>query len=168
VRLLAAALVALTVCAGSAQASQGPEAPSIEELARQADVVVVGDVTAAAGEWDAAGTNILTRVHLERVEILKGTAGTPLTFTHLGGRVGDLESAIAGAVRFRVGARALVFLARQTDGGLRLADLFHGTLRVERDAATGRDYAVRSSGASGADRISLDQVRAAVRRALGS
>ena len=59
------------------------------------------------------------------------------------------------------------FLARQTDGGLRLSDLIHGKLRIERDAATGREYATRSTGAPGADRFALEQVRAEVRRTSG-
>lgn len=167
--LQAVVLAALVACAGAAQASQvsaGP--PSIEGLARQADVVVIGDVAATSGEWDAARTNIVTRVHLDRTEVLKGHPPTPLTFTHLGGRVGEIESGVAGAARFTAGERALVFLSRQPDGGLRLAQLLHGKLRIERDAATGRDYAVRFTGARGADRFPLDQVRADVRRTLGS
>jgi hypothetical protein len=131
-------------------------------------VVVIGEVTATAGEWDTARTNIVTRVRLERTEILKGATPTPLTFTHLGGRVGELDSAVAGAARFRVGERALVFLSQQADGSLRLAQLFHGKLLIERDAATGREDAVRFTGARGADRFPLDQVRADVRRTLGS
>jgi hypothetical protein len=129
--------------------------------------VAIGDVTTMVGEWDAAGTRILTRVHLEPREVLKGTAPSPLSFTRLGGRVGDRMSAVGGAARFAPGERVLVFLARDAAGDLRLADLVHGKFRIERDAATGREYAVRSTGAPGADRIALDQVRADVRRTLG-
>jgi hypothetical protein len=150
------------------QASQTyPGPPTVETLARQADVVVIGDVTATAGEWDAARRNIYTRVHLTAREVLKGTAAPPLSFTQRGGRVGDRMSVIGGAAQFAAGERVLVFLARQPDGGLRLADLIHGKFLIERDAATGREYAVRFPGASGADRIALDHVRAEVRRTLG-
>jgi hypothetical protein len=62
----------------------------------------------------------------------------------------------------------LVFLARQPDGALRLSDLVNGKFRIERDAATGREYATRSTGAPSADRFALEQVRAEVRRTLGS
>jgi hypothetical protein len=61
----------------------------------------------------------------------------------------------------------LVFLARQPDGALRLSDLVNGKFRIERDAATGREYATRSAGAPSADRFALEQVRAEVRRTLG-
>jgi hypothetical protein len=159
----------LSACAGPVQASQThPGPPTVEQLARQADVVVVGDVTAAAGEWNAARTNIYTRVHLDAREFLKGTAPAPLSFTQLGGRVGEQMSAIGGAARFKAGERVLVFLARGPDGALRLSDLIHGKFQIERDAATGREYAVRFTGAPGADRFALDQVRALVRRTLGS
>jgi hypothetical protein len=162
-------LAALSAGAGPVHAAQTyPAPPTIEQLARQADVVVVGEVTATAGEWDAAGTTIHTRVHLQPREILKGAASSPLSFTRLGGRVGDRMSIVGGAASFAPGEHVLVFLARHADGSLRLSDLIHGKLRIERDATTGREYATRSTGASGADRFALDQVRAEVRRTLGS
>lgn len=151
--------------AHAAQAYPGP--PSIERLARQAEVVVIGEVTATAGEWDAARSNIHTRVHLAVHEILKGAAASALSFTRLGGQVGDRVSVVGGAVQFAPGERVLVFLAHGPEGGLRLSDLIHGKLRIERDTATGREYAVRPDGGPGADRLPLDQVRARVRHPRG-
>ena len=165
---LVVSLVVLSACVAPAHAAQTyPGSPSIEQLARQADVIVVGEVTATAGEWDATRTNIHTRVHLQPREILKGAAASPLSFTRLGGRLGDRMSAVGGAVSFAAGEQVLVFLARQPDGSFRLSDLIHGKLRIERDTTTGREYATRSTGAPGADRFALDQVRAEIRRTLG-
>jgi hypothetical protein len=166
--LILALTLALSACAVPGQASQTyPTAPSLEQLARHADVVVVGGVTATAGEWDAAGTNIYTRVHLKALEVLKGRPASPLSFTHLGGQVGDRISAVGGAARFTAGERVLVFLARLPDGELRLSDLIHSKFLIERDPSTGREYATRSTGVPGADRFALDQVRAEVLRTLG-
>jgi hypothetical protein len=152
----------------AAQASSTAPGPSsVQTLAQQADVIVIGDVTSTAGEWDTAGTSIVTRVHLQRPEVLKGAVGAPLSFTRLGGRVGDRMSVVGGAAAFAVGERVLVFLTRDAGTGLRLADIVHGAFRVERDRTTGSEYAVRSTGGHGADRLPLDQVRAEIRRTLG-
>jgi hypothetical protein len=164
--MIVLALLALRAAPACAtQTYPGP--PSVAHLARGADVVVVGDVTSTAGEWDAGRTNIYTRVSVAVGETLKGPAGPTVSFLQLGGQVGDRLSAVGGAAHFRAGERVLVFLARRADGELGLADPIHGKFSVERDAATGREYAVRAAGAPGPDRVALDQVRAEVRRALG-
>ena len=144
-----------------------PGPPSVEQLARRANVVVIGDVVSAVGAWDAARTGISTRIEVTVAETLKGAAASTLSFSQLGGRVGDLVTTVAGAATFNSGERVLVFLEGRQDGSLRLSDPLHGKFRIERDAATGRDDAVRSTGAPSVDRIPLDQVRAQVRRALG-
>lgn len=167
-RILSAALAVFSLWATPTAAAQTyPGPPTVEHLARRADIVVIGDVTHATGEWDAARTTIHTRVQVAVIETLTGPPAPSLSFTQLGGQVGDRVSVVGGAAQFQAGERVLVFLARRADGSLRLSDLMHAKFSIERDAATGRDYAVRLSGAPGADRIALDQVRAEIRRALG-
>jgi hypothetical protein len=126
----------------------------------------MGEVVSATGEWVPGRATIQTRVVLTVVELVKGTAPSPLTFTHLGGRVGDEASAVGGGPRFQSGERVLVFLRRHPDGSLRLADLNYGRFEIVRDTATGRDHAIRAAGATGADQIDLDQLRRLVRRVL--
>jgi hypothetical protein len=158
-------VLALARPAATSQTYPGPA--SLDQLARRADVVVIGEVVSAVGAWNAAGTTISTHVELAVAETLKGTTGQTLRFTQLGGQVGDLVSTVAGAATFMSGERVLIFLERQPDGSLGLADVLHGRFRVERDPVTGREHAVRATGAPSADHIPLDQVRARVRRALG-
>ncbi len=121
----------------------------------------------AAGAWDPIRSNISTRVELTRTELLKGTTRSPVSFQQLGGRAGGTTSVVGGAAEFRRGERVLVFLARRPDGSLALVDLLHGKFSIERDAATGRDHAVRAVDARSADRLELDRARALVRRGLG-
>jgi hypothetical protein len=128
---------------------------------------VIGEVQSTAGVWDAARRTIQTRVELAVVETLKGATASRLTFTQVGGRVGDQVSTVAGAATFEPGERVLVFLERGADGSLRLSDPLHGKFRVERDPATGRDDIVRFTGLPKPDRTSLDRARAEVRRTLG-
>jgi hypothetical protein len=160
-------LIGLLATASPAWAAQHVAAPSIEQLTRAADVVAIGEVVSATGEWAPGRATIQTRVVLAVVELLKGTEPSPLTFTHLGGRVGDEASAIGGGPQFQPGGRVVVFLTRRQDGSLRLRDLTYGKFGIVRDAATGRDHALLAIGATGADRIDLDQLRRLVRRALG-
>jgi len=161
-------VLAVLVAASPAWAAQPPGAPTIEQLARQADVVAIGEVASAVGEWTPGHTAIQTRITLTATELLKGAPPSPrTTFTHLGGRVGDEATAIGGGPEFHPGERVLVFLSRRADGSLRLTDLSYARFVIVRDAATGRDHAIRATGAQGADRVDLDQVRMLVRRALG-
>jgi hypothetical protein len=160
-------LVGLLAAASPAWAAQRLAAPSVEQLARSADVVAIGEVTSATGEWAPGRATIQTRVVLTVVELLKGAESSPLTFTHLGGRVGDEASAVGGAPQFQPGERVVVFLSRRPDGSLRLRDLTYAKFEIVRDAATGRDHAFLAAGATGADPIDLDQLRMIVRRALG-
>jgi hypothetical protein len=164
---LALLLVGLLAAASPAWAAQGLAAPSLEQLTRSADVVAIGEVASATGQWAPGRATIQTRVVLIVVELLKGAESSPLTFTHLGGRVGDEASAIGGAPQFQPGERVVVFLSRRQDGSLRLRDLSYGKLEIVRDAATGRDHAILAAGATGADQVDLDQLRRLVRRALG-
>jgi hypothetical protein len=160
-------VLALLAAASPAWAAQPLAAPPIEQLARQADIVVIGQVISATGEWAAGRATIQTRVALTVTESMKGTAASPLTFTQLGGRVGDEASAVGGVAEFAPGERVVVFLTRRRDGSLRLTDLAYAKFVVVHDAATGRDHAVRATRAGGADRIDVDQLRTLVRRALG-
>jgi outer membrane lipoprotein SlyB len=162
---LAAALGVLSDARAVPASQTYPGPASVAQLARRADIVAVGDVASAVGAWDAARTDIHTRIELAVVETLKGAPASGLSFAQVGGRVGDRITTVAGAVTFETGQRVLVFLERGPDGSLRLVDPFHGTFRVERDRATGRDDAVRATGAAAADRIPLDQVRGEIRRA---
>lgn len=151
--------------ASASQTYPGPA--SVEQLARRADVVVIGEVVSAVGAWNTIRTTISTHIELAVAETLKGTAGQTQRFMQLGGQVGDTISTVAGAATFAPGERVLIFLERRPDGSLEIADPLHGAFRVERDAATGRDDAVRTTGAPTADHIPLDQMRARIRRALG-
>ena len=69
--------------------------------------MVIGEVSSAAGEWAAGRSSIQTRVTLTGAELLKGTAPAPLTFTQLGGQVGNEASAIGGGPGFQPGERVL-------------------------------------------------------------
>jgi hypothetical protein len=154
-------VLSLVDCAAAGVTAPGP--PALEQLACCADLVVLGKVTRVTAAWNAAHTNILTRIELDVAEVFRGRVEAPLAFTQLGGQVGDEISVIGGAARFQPGERVVVFLTRR-DGELRLADPILGKLTVARDRASGRDT-VLVPGTSPTAQLDLDQVRTEIRRA---
>jgi len=161
-----AVLWLLAVVSAAFPSQTYPAAPSVADLTRRADSVVIGEVVAVEGVLDAGRGTIETRVRLAVRETLKGAEVPALAFNQLGGRVGDQVTTVAGVATFEVGERVLVFVERARDGALRLSDPLHGKFRLERDAATGRDDVVRITGAPAVDRRTLDQARVEVRRTL--
>jgi hypothetical protein len=137
---------------------------TVEDLARRAELVVLGEVTSVASELQAARSQITTRVDVRVNETLKGQAGSnPLQFRQAGGRMGDMTSEVAGAARFVAGERVLLFLARGAEGSLGIVGRFQGKFAVERDA-TNSEVAVRRvpGSAEVLDRVALEQVRTTV------
>jgi hypothetical protein len=160
------ALLALSLLlwVGLATALHADTPLTVEDLARRADLVVIGEVTSVASEFHATRSRIVTRVDVRVSETLKGKAGAnPLQLRQPGGRVGEMTSEVAGAARFVAGERILLFLTRGSDGALGVVGLFQGKFALERDGGGG-DVAVRRvpGSAEVLDRAPLDQIRAAV------
>ncbi len=148
----------------------GPGILTVRDLTHNATVVVLGEIVAVASQWNAAGTQIFTRVELMPHELLKGTTQTgPVYFVQPGGRVGDLGSVVTGSPPFAVGERVVVFLAPRRDGELGTIGLFQGKFSVERDTASDVDLAVRRvpGSAHATDHMTLEQLRSEVQNALG-
>lgn len=148
----------------------GPGLLTVRDLTRKADVVVLGTIAAVASHWNAARSQIFTRVELMPEELLKGTVlANSVYFVQPGGRVGDVGSVVAEAPSFTIGERVVVFLVARPDGDLGVIGLFQGKFTVERDDISGLALAVRRvpGSAQTTDRMTLDQLRAEVRTARG-
>lgn len=152
---------------GARAASVAGPLLSVEQLAGRASVILVGEVVAVRGEWDATRTVITTAVDVRPAEVLKGSAGPLLRVRHLGGRIGELTSVVAGSPTFAVGERVLLFLAARPGGELGLVESFQGKFTLTRDAA-GREVAVRAPvGSHPRDEVPLDEARASIHGAGG-
>jgi hypothetical protein len=130
-----AVAAALACMAAPPVAASVMEALDLPDLVREADEIVLGEVTRRASRWD--GDRIVTDVTLNASECLKGQAppGAPLVVTHLGGSVGSVGMRVEGMPQLEVGARALVFVRRGARSGrLRPVGLSQGVLRVRRHA----------------------------------
>src|SRR5689334_6100479 len=76
-------------------------------------VIVVGEVVEASSYWNAEGNFILTDVRVKALDVLKGNpAGREITFTIMGGTVGDLTSLIVGGPELVPGSSYVLFLNR--------------------------------------------------------
>jgi len=159
---------ALLLLAGvtiSSRVSAGARQLSIEELAVHAKVIAVGTIVAVTSAWNTERTQISTRVELQPEEMLKGApAGDHISFVQLGGRVGQVGSAVADAPAFTEGERVVLFLVPRRNGQLGVVALFEGKYSVEREPSSGADMAIRRAPGSGQvlDRVPLETLRSRV------
>ena len=101
----------------------------LEDLEREAEVVVLGSVEAADSGWSDDGRIIVTRVTVTVEEVLKGGPRKNLVIEVPGGTMGGQTLVASGAPMFRKGDRAVLFLQ-------------HGAPAMERGAAQALPLAV--------------------------
>ncbi len=147
-------LVPALVPFSSGQTSQR----STYALAREADVVAVGKVTATKGEWDRARSRIVTRVTVAVGEYLKGGAGNVLTVTTLGGEVDGVGEWYSHTARFAADEDVVVFARRDAEGDFRIRGGQEGKISITKDEVTGR---TRVGG-----QMTLDEFRARIKAAV--
>ncbi|MEW6511659.1 MAG: hypothetical protein AB1428_11960 [Bacteroidota bacterium] len=136
IRPVIAALL-LAVPSG-AQPKAPPRSPSSEDLARQADVVLVGTVRELKSEWNASRTQIVTRVTVAVDQYLKGgTAGNSFTLFVPGGEVGTVGEMYSHMPVFRRNEDVVVFAEKDPQNHFRVAGGRAGKLIVKKDPATG-------------------------------
>jgi hypothetical protein len=113
-----------------------PVPVTIEQLARDADLVVVGNVAAVSAERRGELIYSLARIKVEQV--VKGQPSTEITVESLGGRVGDQVLAVSGGVAYAAGERVVVFLKKaEKSGTYQTAGLRQGKLLVQGDMVLG-------------------------------
>ena len=151
-----------------ATAQAVPRPLSIRELTAIADTIALGRVARMESERSASGADIVTRVHLDVEQLLKGAPASALTIVQPGGEAGGIAGVVAGAPTFAAAERVLVFLTRRPDGALRVAHLAQGKFTIETDAAGTSPQAVRRAPDTAAvvDALPLADALALVRSAL--
>ncbi len=103
------------------------------QLAREADQIVVGTVTAVQGEWEPGFTFIRSNVTLSVERSLRGQASQQIVLRTPGGWVGGMGQQADGVATFEVGERALVFLTTWEDGTPKVLGYVQGKSRVITD-----------------------------------
>jgi len=101
----------------------------VAQLAARSDVILLGQVESTRARW--VRRQIVTEALVLVEESIKGAAAARVRIIQMGGKVGDIRMRQLGGAEFRVGDRAIVFLAR-ADGDLRVVGLAQGKVSVER------------------------------------
>ncbi len=157
--------------------------PTFDQLVKQAELIFQGTVTDARSVWEGEGgqRHIETYVTFTVDDNVKGDAGASYTIRMLGGTVADQTMEVTDAPKFKVGDREILFVEHNYDQFVPLVGISHGRFHVQHDDATGRDIVLNGEGqpvkdlaklgheeasVSGAEAISPDQLKAAVKNQL--
>jgi hypothetical protein len=135
-RPLAAAIAAALLC-GVAQCTILIK-KDLQDLAREAEAVVLARAVSSQAVWDAANRLIWTETALDIEETWAGDVKGPVALRELGGEVGQLGMRVNGAPQYRVGEDYVVFLHRDALGQWRTLGWTQGQFRVTADPARPR------------------------------
>lgn len=126
-------------------------APDFDQMVGRADYIVRAVVKTVTPEWrpnpsEPGRRYIATRVELDVKEVIKGTPPEPLVLDLVGGKIDDTELVVDGSPKFEVGQESVLFVRGNGRLIVPLVGMQHGHYRVRRDARTGREEILRSSG----------------------
>ncbi|MCB9526232.1 MAG: hypothetical protein H6702_23040 [Myxococcales bacterium] len=120
---------------------------AVEQMAREADVVVHGKVTHRSSAWNAEKTRIYTVTEVQVIDPVKGphAAGATIRIRQLGGTVDGITQSIVGNARLRADEEVVLFLDYDTEKGLHyVVGMAQGKFAVDRregPAVVARDLA---------------------------
>lgn len=134
------AWIAMLAHAPTVLAHPGHNLP-VDELTRNAGMILEGRVATVASTWNAQRTQIYTTVTVDVQRYHKGNGPAQLTFRLLGGVVGDETLAILGQAAFGRGEDVFLFMdPRWQDGVYPVVGGEHGKFTVMLDRTRGREY----------------------------
>ena len=122
--------------------------PNFPELVGEADAIYRGRVAGVEARRVArpdGGSTIKTFVTVAIDRVLKGAEEKSVTLEFLGGTIGDETLDVGGMPKFVVGEKGILFVQRNGRQFCPLVRLGHGSYRIEKDAASGRDYVARAN-----------------------
>ncbi len=110
------------------------------QLVRQSSVIIEGRVLEVSSAWNAARTQIHTRVIVAIKTVLKGNIGQrrTMTLTVLGGQVGDTVMEVVGGNTYAVGEEAFMFI-NNPGALLPITGLHQGKLPIRLDPISGQE-----------------------------
>jgi len=89
---------------------------SVEEMSRQAELIVTGKVTQVASQWSSDQTTIYTFTTVQVMKCVAGACGEKVLLKHRGGTVGDRTLSIPGTPELSQGQEVLLFLRKDPEG----------------------------------------------------
>jgi hypothetical protein len=100
------------------------------DLARDANLIVVGTVKSVEGRWDDTLTFVHSDVTLNVEQSLRGNAPSEVVLSTPGGQIGGIAQRADGAATFEPGERVLVFLTTWEDGSYKVLGYEQGKSRL--------------------------------------
>lgn len=174
----AAALVLLLFLLVAVQAASVVKL-TLPDLVKQSQAIVIGKVTDVSSSWAEDRRQIFTTITLNVSENLKGSSGHTVTFTQLGGVVGDTRVSVAGTPVFTPGSEVLLFLSGDPSGYFPTVGMGQGKFDITTDQHSGEKTVTSNilglnapGGAplssSETTRMTLNQIKTAVARELSA
>jgi len=152
----------------------------LEKLTAENAVIVHGRVLDLYSHWNDDHGFILTEVRVRPTQVLKGgPAAGDISFTVMGGRVGDITSLVIGNAELVPGSHYVLFLNREdlpgAAGRLTVRDLVQGAFDVVGGRAISQavhhglvaDAAGRTDPPGGEEGIALDEMVRQIRQVAG-
>jgi hypothetical protein len=107
---------------------------SVEELTRQASVVVQGRVESMESSWSEDGKRISTKVRLRVLEAWKGAPGETVEVVVPGGSLDGIVQRVQGMAQFDEGEEVVVFLRKPvSQAPFGVVGLSQGKLEIVRE-----------------------------------
>jgi len=117
---------------------------TLEDLARQADIIVLGKCESIYSEWGSERKDIFTYVTVIPEQCLKGNECPPeLLIRQLGGRVDNIGLNVPGTPQFHLNERVLLFLKMTSPSQYHVVGLSQGKYGVFTNAKDGKSYVKR-------------------------
>ncbi len=126
----------------------------LPDVVSSATLIVRGRVVDTRSFAEIANGPVMTAVTITADEVLKGSAGTSLTFRVHGGEIGRYRYTVIGSPAFAVGEQAYFFLKRSAAGALWPVGMSAGVYRVKMQAPSGAMQAPSGAGTVNAPVVS--------------
>ena len=138
-------LGALAIIALGAELAQATQLVSMtpRQMGEKAQLVVAGRVSGTQSFWNEKRTKIFTQIDFAVDASYKGTAPAVVSLLQLGGTIDGVRTTVDGAIQWRVGEEALLFIETYTKGTYQVTGLSQGKFRIERDPSTGAAFISR-------------------------
>lgn len=144
-RMAAAALTMIGLLIAAPAMGLTVKSFTTADMASNADVIVVGTVSAVESRWVKSpkyGEYIVTDISIDVSESAKGAANknSSLSFTMPGGRVDTIATAVPGLAQFAEGEEVLLYLVASPNLGYVVIGGAQGKVPVGTEKATGAKY----------------------------
>jgi hypothetical protein len=117
---------------------------SLDELVAANGTVVIGEVLDATSYWNADKSFILTDVRVAVADAVKGSPGSEVTVTLMGGKVGETTTLILGGAQLVPGSAYVLFLNQEDLPGVKGALTVRDHVQGAFDIKIGKGGALRA------------------------